>query len=474
LNEDGPRVILDEAWHALHTACRRGPFAFCDYDFLVNPDHFPLFPIPRSSAARLQRRWRDLQKFSLVCFKPDFEEREKLDDTILTHFKRSNLVADDRYYFVIKPNMSVKKAEQWAAKQLSQLKEKYGEGYSLSAGVSSYPFRDYPRAQVTRNCQKALLHGSFFGPGSVIVFDSLSLNVSGDAYFGEGDLSTAIREYRCGLDLDPEDVNLLNSLGVTYALMNRTTDALDAFNRALSHSSHNFMALYNRGLCEQAQGRYRAAIRTLTRARELCNRSDPEEAGSLNELDYQLGVSFFQGGQFRKCIDQLVNWYRKQADKKIAGKCCRFIGVSYYRIRKNGEASKWLQRSLSYDEFNAEALSLLGELYLTEKQGDEIALRLCEKSVELDSNNFPALLRLARALAACGDNVSAEQCLLRCTANKQTQHEAWYDLASIYLHNGEREEAKRYASKLGRARQVPPRLRKKAQMILAKISKKRT
>ena len=54
-------MVLDEAWTALHVACRRGPYAFCDYDLLENPEHFPLKDLPKSTIARLQRRWRNMQ-----------------------------------------------------------------------------------------------------------------------------------------------------------------------------------------------------------------------------------------------------------------------------------------------------------------------------------------------------------------------------------------------------------------------------
>ena len=35
---------------------------------------------------------------------------------------------------------------------------------------------------------------------------------------------------------------------------------------------------------------------------------------------------------------------------------------------------------MRYDEYDAEVLGLLGEIYLQENEGDDIALRFCEKA----------------------------------------------------------------------------------------------
>jgi len=457
--------IVDEAWHALHTACWRGPFAFCDYDLLANPEHFPLRPPSQSLLSRLQRRWRDHKTYSLIYFKPDFEKRERLDDTVLNCFEKDIVVVDQNGYIVLKPGLDSGKAKQWALDRIEYLKRLFGDGYSFSAGVSSYPFGDYSKPQIVRNCQKALLHGDFFGPGTCVVFDALSLNISGDIYFGEGDLRGAVREYRSGIDLVEFDSNLLNSLGVTYALMNRTAEALNSFNKVLAHSPANFMALYNKGLIEQSTGKYESAVHCFSHALEAYDRNDAEESGAISDLNYQLGVALFYCERYQECSVQLQSWNEEQPDSRAAGKCCRFIGISYYHLNMAAEASKWLQRGLSFDEFDAESLSLLGELYLREREGDEIALRLAEKSVEIDSGNGMFLLRYARALAACRLDDEAMDYLKRCVRWKKLRYEAWHELMTIYARQNNNPKARLYAKKLLRNNDVPGSLQKRARLL---------
>ena len=90
-----------------------------------------------------------------------------------------------------------------------------GSDQTVALGVASWPCLDFAKSDIPGNCLKALLHSSFLGPGSMVVFDHLSFNVSGDFFFEEGDYRAAIREYQRGLRLQPFDLNLINSLGVT-------------------------------------------------------------------------------------------------------------------------------------------------------------------------------------------------------------------------------------------------------------------
>ena len=47
-------------------------------------------------------------------------------------------------------------------------------------------------------------------------------------------------------------------------------------------------------------------------------------------------------------------------------------------------------------------MNLLGRVYLEEGEGNEIALSLCRKSVELEPTNLRYMLYLAEVLLQCG------------------------------------------------------------------------
>jgi len=335
----------------------------------------------------------------------------------------------------------------------------------LSAGISSYPEHGTGSAEIINNTRKALLHASFFGPGSVVVFDSVSLNVSGDVFFAEGDWTAAVREYRRGLARTPGDINLLNSLGVTYALMNRTSDALLLFARVLDIDPDNFMALYNQGLGRQAAGQYRQAAASFTRAREVYDPGDTDQAGAMDDLLYQLGICFFNLGSYLKCTDILTKYHTRQDRAKTAGACCRYLGISTYRLQRYSEASRWLQLALAYDQFDAESLSLLGDSYRTLGEGDEIALRLTEKAVELAGPEPGFLLRWGRALAACGHYDQAIETYRRCVPARETRREAWLELGTVYCLQGRYRQARRYVKQLISGRDVPKAIRTRAQTL---------
>ena len=50
--------LLAEAWSALQTAGRRGPFGFCEYSVLAHPEKHPLCPFKESLARKIRRKYR--------------------------------------------------------------------------------------------------------------------------------------------------------------------------------------------------------------------------------------------------------------------------------------------------------------------------------------------------------------------------------------------------------------------------------
>ena len=462
---EGNQTLLDEAWTAMHTACRRGPFAFCDYDILANPDHFPLKAVPRSTIAKLQRRWKNCDQYSLIYFKPDFQNRDRLVEVMARYFDENKFLVADAGIFVIRTDEPAKEAKRWAETAIKEIISENDSGFSMSAGISEFPFKDYSRTEIIRNCQKALLHGEFFGYGSSVVFDDTSLNISGDIYYGEGDLTGAVKEYRKGLDIDGDNINLLNSLGVTFALMNRNHDAQNAFQAVLDRNPENFMALYNKGLGEQMAGRYKQAAKSYHRALEVSENESNEQKHFRNDLLCQLGIVSFYNGEFRETTALLEKWYLNQDGGKGRGKCCRFIGMSYFYLSNQTEAKVWLQRAVVFDEYDAESLNILGELYFKSKEGDEIALKLLEKSIELNHTNMEYILRYGRCLNHAGNYEGALSMLKRCVRSSSVRYDVWFELAIAYKGLNKYNKARYYLKKLVEGTDVPQAMRNNARIL---------
>lgn len=446
-----PKRVIDEAWQALERACGRGPFAFCDYETLISPEQ-PLYqPVRPRITAWLRHRCRGLTSFALVCLRPKGRWTDERKRRLGESLGRYPSLAMDGDQVVVLPERGSDEAYHWARQIIEEVVNASGE-CSLSAGISCYPEQGTSITVLLKNTLKALLHASFLEPNSVVVFAALSLNISGDAYFAEGDWFAAVKEYRRGLRWAEHDTNLLNSLGVTYAMLNRTTAAIESFRRVLAVDPDNFVACYNCGLGMQATGQFGEAVDLFSRALEAYDGNDADEKSVYGDLCYQYGVSLFKTGDYRCCVEVLTRWYEEQKPNHGAGGCCRFIGSSHYHLHHLAEAGHWLQRALAYDETDAESLSLLGAVYLKQGEGDEIALRLLEKAVEMTENKEVGLvLRWAQGLQACGH---LEQALLqfrRCGAQKQTRREAWQGLRDIYRQQGKDRLADRYQEKVAKA-----------------------
>jgi len=67
--------------------------------------------------------------------------------------------------------------------------------------------------QTVHNAIKALDHAAFLGSGSVAFFDDVTQNIFGDRLYQLQKNEEASAEYHKGLELNPENINLRNSLG---------------------------------------------------------------------------------------------------------------------------------------------------------------------------------------------------------------------------------------------------------------------
>jgi tetratricopeptide (TPR) repeat protein len=90
---------------------------------------------------------------------------------------------------------------------------------TVSIGMASYPTLRFKKEEILDNAAKALDHAAFFGPASIVAFDAVSLNISGDNLYQHGDIDGAVREYKTAVMLDPSDINIHNSLGVCYGIL---------------------------------------------------------------------------------------------------------------------------------------------------------------------------------------------------------------------------------------------------------------
>ncbi len=468
--ENSAGKLIDEAWTALRYAEKRGPFSFCDYQLLAYPENHPFaFPGGKNLLLRLARLWRHSPNFSLVLFK-SFNEDKRIVELVQPLIDEGVAFAAGKDILVYLPGLDVQAAYLWSLEIIHRAGA-FPLHTQISAGIAGYPHSDFKKTEVLFNCRKAALHASFFDEATAVVFDAVSLNISGDLYYTDGDLAKAVLEYKRGLKIDKDNVNLHNSLGVTLAMMGKHIPAMLSFDNALAIDKDNFMALYNLGLAEQARGRNTEAYHLLERAMLSHHEAvgGEDEAGSTEDLNLQLGILAGDIGNHQTALNYLELWQNKQEKTSRAGRALYPIGRACHGTGDNRRAMVELQRALQFNEFDDRAMDLLGTIYFREGEGAEIALALCSKSVELEPGNIMYRAHLAEIQLQCGQVSEARKNLYRCLKNKLTRGKAQVLLARSYLRQGIKKQARAWFAKALQDQALSPELREEAGLGIARI-----
>lgn len=388
-----------DLFQALAVAERRGPFGLCDTDVLRKDAHHP-FSLPEKKPLRkLRALWRGKNSFTLALFSRD--AHDTATDTLATLLlpqltKQQHCVAcgnDDVFVF---------SAGSLSSHHVSRFKEMAASVYSsggdvVSVGVSRFPCLKFTKTDIIRNCRKALMHASFYDAGSIVAFDHLSLNVSGDYSFDEGDFRHAVREYSLGLQLYPGEKNLLNSLGVALMEMNRVHAAIESFCLVLAQEPDNHMALVNLGYAHLRQGNDLQALEYFEKA--LAVHYHLSMAGT--DIYRQLARLYCRMVRYQEALAVLDRWRQAQDDD---GKLLlyRLSGQAYAGTGETLKAMQSLQSALRLHPHDVESMSMLGLLYVEQGEGEEAGFLLLEKALSLDENDCESWYRYARALLFAG------------------------------------------------------------------------
>ncbi|MEJ2689322.1 MAG: tetratricopeptide repeat protein [Deltaproteobacteria bacterium] len=454
--------LIDQAMLALKEAAKRGPSALFNWATLENSPLFELKPPPSAVRLVFQKLVKGSSRFSIVLLRYIEEKQGGLASrkfsTLLGAHQRIPFGEDSIFVFL--NGMNGAEAYNWLEELRQKLTIQKTAGdlpmADFLAGIASFPFLDYFKLQTLVNARKALMHARFLGPARQAIFDDVTLNISGDVYYNEGDLASAIREYKKGLQLNPDSINLLNSLAVCEAQMNRQAKAIAAFKKVLQLDPENFMALYNLGFaCLQAGD-------------QECSRTYFERAMAVDrdnlELALQLARLYNRQAAFVRTVELLVPFSEKprmsgsgkgqKTDScREQGQLNRILGEAYAGSGNRQQAIVFLQRAVRFAPNDAAALSLLGYLYGEEDEGDDIALSLCQKAVDLDGGRWENWHRLASLLQRQGALPEAMEALKKCLSLQPTEPEPFHLLGKIYEQMGKgglakkvRERAKRAAA----------------------------
>jgi tetratricopeptide (TPR) repeat protein len=267
---------------------------------------------------------------------------------------------------------------------------------TVSVGLAAWPMLDYDKRKILDNAVKALDHAEFFGPGSCVTFDSVSLNISGDKYYQAGDIERAMTEFNLALGLDPDNINVHNSLGVCYGIKEDLDKALQEFKNAMRLAPKEIMAIYNTGYVYFLKKEYSTALEYFQNAERI--------DGKVFELNIQTGRVYLEMNQpenAKKYLETATALNPKSA----AG--FRLLGDAYTLLDRIADATTAYKTALKMNPENAEALSALGYLYELQSKNAEIALMFCRQAVGIDQGNGLFQHRLGRLYLNRSQNEAA-------------------------------------------------------------------
>ena len=267
---------------------------------------------------------------------------------------------------------------------------------TVSVGVAVYPFWPFEKMTILDNAQKALDHAAFFGRKTVTPFDAVSLNISADKLYQYGDIDGAIDEFKRALAVDPQNVNVQNSLGVCYGVQGKLDLAVDAFETAIRLDPEDVMATYNLGLAHLKQGDREKALGLFVQAHSL--------DGDNPEVAYQIAVCYREKDQ----PDAALEYFEKAARNTRKGAhIFQALGKCYLDKEMIQEAAKAYEKAIRQNPTDAKTLSALGYLYGALGENIEIAIVLCRESTRIDPNNGLYRYRLGKLYLQSNDYENA-------------------------------------------------------------------
>jgi len=264
-------------------------------------------------------------------------------------------------------------------------------GIRVSIGSACYPFLSFERADILENCRKALEHALLLAQPHIAVFDSISLNLSADRRFMDGDVYGAIEEFNLALLDDKNNLLARNSLGICFAQLGRFEDARTHFQEVIALDKSDILALYNLGWANHSLGDLKKA----EQAYRQCLKAEPNHVYSLMRL-----------GTIEEKADDLKKAAKlyKKASEQPGGErmLLRPLARISYKLGDIEATREYLHLALNADHNDHQAMHLLAKLYLSQGEDPQIAEVLARQSSALCPGKDAYWDALVEALEAQG------------------------------------------------------------------------
>lgn len=275
-------------------------------------------------------------------------------------------------------------------------------GLELAVGTASYPCLTFGREDVLENCRKALDHALLLSHPRNAAFDSVSLNISADKLYMDGDSYGAIEEFKLSLLADENNAVARNSLGICYAQLNRFGEAVRQFEQVIASDPEDTMALYNLGWARQRLGDFKKA----GEAYRTCLKYDPNHVFSLIRLGNL--------AERDKNPDAAAEFYL-EASRLPGGEPLTMRHLARLALARgeDQDAREYLHLALNANHNDAQAMHMLARLYLDIGEDPQIAEVLARQSSALMPGKQEYWDLLVRSLEEQGKDEEAAKAAAR-------------------------------------------------------------
>jgi tetratricopeptide (TPR) repeat protein len=315
----------------------------------------------------------DIQNNAKEVFESAFKQ---LIDQDADHDKRGVWKSLDDTTFIL--GLRGYENDEQAKNIISLLKESLSEKqqFDVLIGTAVFPYLNYPKSRIPANALKALDHAAFFGAGAIVGFDAVSLNISGDRLYHLEHYDPAIKEYKEGLKIKPDDSNMLNSLGVCFAISGELKKAGNAFNSALKSKLFESISLYNIGLLHQIEGEPDKAMNCFEKAHKIDS--------SVFEVELLLAYLLFKKQEYDKAMPYLDAAEQLNPE---SGLVFRMRGEILLAGNDPENAGHQFNKAIKLNPSDAVSLSGYAQTLELMDKNLPIALIFAQKSLALDPDN---------------------------------------------------------------------------------------
>ena len=224
--------------------------------------------------------------------------------------------------------------------------------------------------------------------------------------------------YKKLLDINPDDANILNLLGLLYIAINNNTDAINCLSKAYILNHSTYVAI-NLGKAYYFNSEPEKAIKIY---QEASKKDDSDE------LYYAMAIAYKKLNK----IDKVIDSYKKAIDINNDNYNAMYnLSLAYDSIGDRLSALKYAEKCLDFNKKDEDLYTLLSGFYEDEKKYNSAILML-EQAIEINDKNYIYYYNLGVLYSKINNKVKSAECYLFAINLNPKHAESYLNLASLY------------------------------------------